>query len=111
MTVVRTIPFARPWVTDGDRQAVEEVLHGDILTHGPQNHAFEEEFAQFVGEDAYCVGVQIRAHRLAPGSLVSVISAPLSSLTKNCDRCSLYPHPSRLSTVFAMTNDAERPGS
>jgi dTDP-4-amino-4,6-dideoxygalactose transaminase len=57
MTVVRTIPFARPWVTDGDRQAVEEVLHGDILTHGPQNHAFEEEFAQFVGEDAYCVGV------------------------------------------------------
>jgi dTDP-4-amino-4,6-dideoxygalactose transaminase len=57
MTAVRTIPFARPWVTDGDRQAVLEVLHGDILTHGPQNHAFEEEFARFVVGEAHCVGV------------------------------------------------------
>lgn len=56
MIGVRTIPFARPWVTDDDRKAVDEVLRGDVLTHGPQNHAFEEEFAQFVG-GGHCVAV------------------------------------------------------
>lgn len=58
MTIAtRNIPFARPWVTDLDRQAVLEVLHGDILTHGPQNHAFEEEFASFMGGEVFCVAL------------------------------------------------------
>jgi len=56
-TATRTIPFARPWITDADREAVSEVLHGDILTHGPQNHAFEEEFAEFMGGNVSCVAV------------------------------------------------------
>jgi perosamine synthetase len=46
---VRTIPFARPWITDGDRAAVLRVLEGHILTHGPECKAFEEEFAGFMG--------------------------------------------------------------
>ena len=57
MTTVRSIPFARPWITDEDRAAVMEVLHGSILTHGPQNKAFEEEFAGLVGEGAHCAAV------------------------------------------------------
>src|SRR5262249_51016997 len=57
MPATRTIPFARPWITDQERQAVLEVLQGDILTHGPQSHAFEEEFAHFVGGGAHCVTV------------------------------------------------------
>jgi dTDP-4-amino-4,6-dideoxygalactose transaminase len=57
MPTPRTIPFARPWITDLERQAVLEVLQGDILTHGPQNHAFEEEFSRFVGPTAHCVAV------------------------------------------------------
>lgn len=56
MIGTRTIPFARPWVTDDDRRAVEEVLRGDVLTHGPQNHAFEEEFSRFLG-GGHCVAV------------------------------------------------------
>lgn len=56
-TATRTIPFARPWITDLERQAVAKVLDGDILTHGPENHAFEEEFADFMGGDVYCVAV------------------------------------------------------
>jgi perosamine synthetase len=48
-TAVRTIPFARPWITDGDRAAVLRVLEGHILTHGPECKAFEEEFAAFMG--------------------------------------------------------------
>lgn len=51
------IPFARPWITDEDRQAVLEVLNGHILTHGPQCKSFEQEFAAFLGKDAHCVSV------------------------------------------------------
>lgn len=56
-TEKQSIPFARPWITDRGRNAVMEVLHGDILTHGPQNKAFEQEFAEFVGDGAHCVAV------------------------------------------------------
>lgn len=57
MSDIRQIPFARPWITDEDRQAVMEVLNGHILTHGPQCKAFEEEFAAFMGSEAHCVSV------------------------------------------------------
>ena len=57
MKAARTIPFARPWITDAERQAVMEVLQQDILAHGPQNKAFEQEFAEFVGGEAHCVAV------------------------------------------------------
>jgi dTDP-4-amino-4,6-dideoxygalactose transaminase len=53
----RTIPFARPWITDDDREAVARVLHGHVLTHGPECKAFEEEFSAFVGEPATSVTV------------------------------------------------------
>jgi perosamine synthetase len=56
-TATQAIPFARPWITELERNAVLEVLQGDILTHGPQNHAFEKEFAEFVGGNVYCVAV------------------------------------------------------
>lgn len=52
-----SIPFGRPWITEDERQAVLEVLDSPILTHGPQCKAFEEEFAAFMGDGAYCVSV------------------------------------------------------
>ena len=36
----RKIAFARPWITDDDRQAVMDVLHRDVLTHGPEAKHF-----------------------------------------------------------------------
>jgi dTDP-4-amino-4,6-dideoxygalactose transaminase len=57
LTQSTVIPFGRPWITDDDRQAVLEVLDGPILTHGPQGKAFEEEFAAFLGGEAYCISV------------------------------------------------------
>lgn len=45
----RTIPFARPLIGEAERQAVEEVLKGATLVHGPQVEAFEAEFAAFTG--------------------------------------------------------------
>ena len=45
----RAVPFARPWITDDDRQAVLRVLDGFILTPGPECKAFEAEFCAFMG--------------------------------------------------------------
>ena len=55
MTPQRQIAFARPWITDAEREAVLGVLAGDVLTHGPQAHAFEREFAAFMGDGAHAV--------------------------------------------------------
>jgi dTDP-4-amino-4,6-dideoxygalactose transaminase len=57
MSNQRSVPFARPWITDKDRQAVLDVLEGHILTHGPQCKLFEDEFAMFLENDAHCVSV------------------------------------------------------
>lgn len=54
---VREIPFARPWITEEDKQAVLKVLDGHVLTHGPECKAFEAEFAAFLGPDAHAVSM------------------------------------------------------
>ena len=43
------IPFGQPWIGDEEKAAVAAVLQSPVLTHGPETHAFEEEFAGFVG--------------------------------------------------------------
>jgi perosamine synthetase len=43
------IPFGQPWIGQEERDAVLAVLDQPVLTHGPQTHAFEEEFAAFTG--------------------------------------------------------------
>jgi dTDP-4-amino-4,6-dideoxygalactose transaminase len=47
--VVREIPFGRPLIGDEERKAVEEVLHGPILVHGPRAREFERAFSEFTG--------------------------------------------------------------
>lgn len=51
------IPFGKPWITDEDRQAVWNVLTGDILAHGPQCKNFETAFASFMGGDNHAATV------------------------------------------------------
>lgn len=53
----RKIAFGRPWITEAEREAVLGVLAGDVLTHGPQAHAFEKEFAEFIGDGASAVSM------------------------------------------------------
>lgn len=57
MNQLRQIPFGKPWITAAEREAVLRVLDGDILTHGPQARAFEEEFGAFMGVGAHCLTV------------------------------------------------------
>ena len=56
-TSIRSIPFARPWIDDTDRAAVQRVLAGHILTHGPECKAFEAEFSAFMGGGGHSVTV------------------------------------------------------
>ncbi len=57
MTLQRQLTFGKPWITDVEREAVLGVLAGNVLTHGPQAHAFEREFAAFMGEGAHAVSL------------------------------------------------------
>jgi perosamine synthetase len=56
-TLVRQIPFGRPWLSDEERAAVMDVLNGHVLTHGPQCKEFEKAFADFLGPEAHAVTV------------------------------------------------------
>jgi dTDP-4-amino-4,6-dideoxygalactose transaminase len=60
----RKIQFGKPWITDAEREAVLEVLAGDVLTHGPQAQAFEREFAAFMGPEAHAVSMSSGAAAL-----------------------------------------------
>lgn len=77
----REIPFGRPWIEDDDRAAVDRVLHGHVLTHGPECKAFEAEFGAFVGPGAHaltmssCMAALHMAYvnfRIGPGDEVIV---------------------------------------
>ena len=46
---MRYIPFGRPLIGDGEKQAVLDVLQGAILVHGPRAAQFEESFKAYTG--------------------------------------------------------------
>lgn len=43
------IPFGQPFIGREEREAILAVLDQPVLTHGPQTHDFEAEFAAFTG--------------------------------------------------------------
>jgi len=51
------IPFGRPMLGPEEKAAVAEVLDSPQLVHGPRAQRFEEEFASFLGPDAYATSV------------------------------------------------------
>lgn len=53
---MRTIPFGKPMLGPEEKQAVAEVLEGDILVHGPRAKDFESAFAQYT-KAPYAVSV------------------------------------------------------
>ena len=64
------IDFARPYFDDAEREAVVKVMEGHWLASGPENAAFEKEFAEYVGVDhALCVNSGSAGNLLALASL------------------------------------------
>lgn len=53
---MRDIPFGKPIIGDEERQAVNRVLNGTILTHGPLVREFETIFAKYTGAE-YAIAV------------------------------------------------------
>jgi perosamine synthetase len=48
-TTDRTVPFGRPMLGEAERTAVQKVLEGPTLVHGPASKAFEASFADWTG--------------------------------------------------------------
>lgn len=54
---MKQIPFGKPIIGNRERRAVDEVLQGPILVHGPRAKQFEADFATFTGApNALAVG-------------------------------------------------------
>jgi perosamine synthetase len=45
----KQIPFGQPILGKEEKKAVDDVLSGPILVHGPQSELFESSFAEFTG--------------------------------------------------------------
>ena len=43
------IPFGKPILEEEEKQAVQDVLSGPILVHGPKSELFESKFKEFTG--------------------------------------------------------------
>lgn len=85
------IPISKPLLTDGDKQAVLEVLHSGQLAQGPRVRAFEEQFAAWAGvKHAIAVSsgtaalhLALLAHGFGPGD--EIITTPFSFVASaNC---------------------------
>ncbi len=50
------IPFGRPMLDEAEREAVDRVLQGSILVHGPLAKEFEKAYADYTGAP-FCVSV------------------------------------------------------
>lgn len=46
---MRSVPFGKPMIDENERRAVQEVMKGDILVHGPKAKEFEKAFAGLTG--------------------------------------------------------------
>jgi len=100
MIGVRKIAFGKPWITDAERNAVLGVLAGDVLTHGPQAHAFETEFAAFLGEGAQC---------LTTSSGMAALHLAYWQLGIGADDEVIVPAQTHVATVHAVEYVGARP--
>jgi perosamine synthetase len=79
MTEKKHIPFGRPLIGEEEKMAVEQVLSGPILVHGPKSEEFESAFASFTNAPnavsvASCTaGMHLIYHALGLGSGDEVI--------------------------------------
>lgn len=80
----RSIPIAKPVISDEEKRAVMEVLDSGQLAQGPRTAAFEQAFAEYIGAK-HAIGVNsgtaalvvaLQANGVGPGD--EVITTPFS---------------------------------
>lgn len=75
----KEIPFGQPILGKEEKKAVEDVLSGPILVHGPKSELFESSFAEFTGAphaisvSSCTAGMHLIYHALGFGSGDEVI--------------------------------------
>jgi perosamine synthetase len=93
------IPFARPDITDAERQAVDEVLRSGWLTTGPVCARFEEEFARAVGAK----------HAVAVSSCTAALELALDALGVGEGDRVVVPSLTFAATAEVVVNCGARP--
>lgn len=91
--MIKSIPYGRQHITDGDIKAVVEVLMSDFLTQGPKIQEFEEAFAAYIG-CKYAVAVangtaalHLSAIALGVDQKSKVLTTPITfAASANCIR-------------------------
>jgi perosamine synthetase len=79
MTEKKHIPFGKPLIGKEEKKAVEKVLSGPILVHGPESEEFESSFASFtkaphaVSVSSCTAGMHLIYHALGFGQGDEVI--------------------------------------
>ncbi len=93
------IPFAKPMIGEQERAAIDDVLQGTILTHGPRCSAFEQAFADFVGvkhavTTSNCttaIHLGLVACGIEPGDEVIVPAMTHVATAHAVEHCGAYP--------------------
>jgi perosamine synthetase len=102
----RTVPLARPWIGERERELVDQVLTSDVLGLGPFAVAFEQGVAAMAGREfgiscsSGTAGLHMAVRALGIGEGDEVITTPFSFVAST--NCILYE---RARPVFVDIED------
>ncbi len=95
----RDIPFGRPMIGDEERAAVDEVLRGHMLTHGPRCADFERRFAELIGVK----------HAVATSSCTTALHLALVALDIGPGDEVIVPAETHVATAHVVEHCGARP--
>jgi len=95
----RTIPFGRPMLDEAEKAAVNQVLSGHILTHGPSCAEFERKFAERLGV----------AHAITTSSCTTALHLSLLALNIGPGDEVIVPAETHVATAHAVEHVGARP--
>ncbi|MGE0268455.1 MAG: DegT/DnrJ/EryC1/StrS family aminotransferase [Candidatus Omnitrophota bacterium] len=93
------IPVAKPYLTDEEVKAVQEVILSGWVTQGPKVAEFENAFKQYVGADYACatsncttaLHLALKVCGVSPGDVVLTVSHSFIATANAVRQCSAEP--------------------
>jgi perosamine synthetase len=95
----REIPFGRPMIGAEEKAAMNEVLSGHILTHGPRCLEFEEKFADLIGVK----------HAVTTSSCTTALHLSLMAIGVDKDDEVIVPAETHVATAHAVEHQSAKP--
>lgn len=93
------IPFARPMLSDAERSAINDVMNGTILTHGPNCSNFESNFADYVGAE----------HAVTTSNCTTALHLGLTSLGVGVSDEVIVPAMTHVASAHAVEHCGAKP--